>query len=95
MQSVDVERLYPILKSSDTDSTPGALDENDIEDIEQLHSQEDKVDKLLEILPTKGPQAFQALCLALETTYPHLLTVMFLGDKQGEAGSTSGKICTL
>ncbi|CAG0884142.1 unnamed protein product [Darwinula stevensoni] len=42
----------------------------------------DGVERLLDILPNRGCQAFQTLCLALETTYPHLVTVMFLGTNQ-------------
>ncbi|XP_022100420.1 disks large homolog 5-like isoform X2 [Acanthaster planci] len=73
VQSVEVERLYPMLQ-------PSVLSQADVGEIEQQPSPQAKVQKLLDILPGRGSQAFQMLCLALETTYPHLLTVMFLGS---------------
>jgi hypothetical protein len=70
VQAVDVERLYPILQGTEI------LNTEDIAVIEQQQNRCAKVEKLLEILPKKGTQAFQTLCLALETTYPHLLTII-------------------
>ena len=73
VQSIGVERLYPMLQ-------PSVLSQSDVADIEQQPTPQAKVQKLLDLLPSRGSQAFQMLCLALETTYPHLLTVMFLGS---------------
>ncbi|XP_055954932.1 disks large homolog 5 [Patella vulgata] len=75
VQLVEVERLYPILHGGSDGLSP-----TDIAEINKHSSREDKVEKLLSMLPSKGNLAFQSLCLALETTYPHLLTVMFLGS---------------
>ena len=73
MQSVSkVELLYPMLHRF--------LSPGDIHEIERASEQPDKVAKLLDILPIRGSQVFSTLCVALETTYPHLLTVMFLGN---------------
>ncbi|XP_006811582.2 disks large homolog 5-like, partial [Saccoglossus kowalevskii] len=83
VQSVEVERLYPILQNS------GVLSAQDTEEIARITTSHGKVEKLLDILPSKGNQAFKSLCLALETTYPHLLTVMFLGSNVGSSQSTA------
>lgn len=74
VQSVEVDRLYPMLVKTKVLSVA----ETSI--IDQLPSQQERVGRLLDILPTKGRLAFESFCLALETTYPHLLTVMFLGS---------------
>lgn len=71
--SIEVERLFPILKEKNI------LHQDDIEEINK-HSGSSRVEKLLDILTQKSNSAFQSLCLALESTYPHLLTVMFLGS---------------
>ena len=70
VKAVDVERLYPILQGADV------LGSNDMAEINQLSTRESKVETLLDLLPSKGSQAFQTLCVALEPTYPHLLTAM-------------------
>ncbi|KAL3877008.1 hypothetical protein ACJMK2_034768 [Sinanodonta woodiana] len=73
---IDVERLFPILEGADV------LDVKDIAEIKAQPTKPGRVEKLLDILPIKKNLAFKNLCLALETTYPHLLTVMFLGNNQ-------------
>ncbi|XP_014776830.2 disks large homolog 5 [Octopus bimaculoides] len=73
VRAIDVDRIYSILKSADV------LSDDDISTINSQTSKTAKVEKLLDILPSKGMLAFQNLCHALETTYPHLLTLMFLG----------------
>lgn len=73
VQCVDVKRLMPFLQGNEV------LSETDVDAIIRQPSRGCKVEKLLDILQNKGNQAFQTLCLALETTYPHLVTVMFLG----------------
>ena len=72
---VDVERLFPILESSE------ALTPSDIDEINKQTSKQAQVDKALDILIAKDNLAFRSLCYALESTYPHLLTVMFLGNQ--------------
>lgn len=74
VQSVEVDRLYPMLVKTKV------LSVTETSIIDQLPSQQERVGRLLDILPTKGRLAFESFCLALETTYPHLLTVMFLGS---------------
>ena len=73
VQSVEVERLYGMLQ-------PSVLSQADVVEIEQQPTPQAKMQKMLDVLPGRGSQAFQMLCLTLETTYPHLLTVMFLGS---------------
>lgn len=72
--SIEVDRLFPTLQGA------GVLDSNDISLIKSGTSRSGQAEKLLNVLPEKSNFAFQSLCLALETTYPHLLTVMFLGS---------------
>ena len=71
---VDVERLFPILESAEV------LVKEDIDEVGKQTTGPAKVDKLLDILIAKENLAFKSLCYALESTYPHLLTVMFLGN---------------
>lgn len=74
VQSMEVERLYPMLVKTKT------LSDSETDMLDMLPTEQDKVGRLLDMLPKKGRRAFQSFCLALETTYPHLLTVMFLGS---------------
>lgn len=74
LASIEVDRLFPILQDA------GVLDSDDISLIKSATSRSSQVEKLLNILPEKTSYSFQTLCLALEPTYPHLLTVMFLGS---------------
>lgn len=71
---VNVDNLLPNLERT--------LSQTDIEEINKQTSNNDKIDKLLDILSSKDNFAFKNLCFALESTYPHLLTVMFLGNNQ-------------
>lgn len=80
---VDIDRLLPILESAET------LEHSDVDEVNKLSANKDKVDKVLDVLMSKGNHAFQSLCYALESTYPHLLTVMFLGNSQ-RSGTASG-----
>ena len=85
VQSVDPERLVAALRPSEV------LTSADVCAISATESggPAAKVAKLLDLLTAKGPRAFEALCVALETTHPHLLTVMFLGASQGESWHSS------
>ncbi|XP_071829288.1 disks large homolog 5-like isoform X3 [Apostichopus japonicus] len=74
VQSVEVDRLYPMLVNTKV------LSHTETNMLEMLPSPQDRVECLLDMLPNKGSMAFESLCLALETTYPHLLTIMFLGS---------------
>ena len=78
---VDVERLFPILESSDV------LSKGDIDEVNKQPNGPSKVDKLLDTLIAKENLAFKSLCYALESTYPHLLTVMFLGNNSRVHGA--------
>lgn len=82
MKSVEVERLFPMLEE--------IISPSEIGDMKLLSSSQARVEKLLDILPGKGRPAFTYLCLALEKTYPHLLTVMCIGrgDPTGSSPST-------
>lgn len=73
VRAVDPDRLTAALKGSEV------LDDDDLISINNQPSNGAKVEKILDILPCKGTYAFQSLCHALELTYPHLLTLMFLG----------------
>ncbi|KAK8726702.1 hypothetical protein OTU49_010006 [Cherax quadricarinatus] len=73
---IDVERIIPFLRDT------GLVSAEDIDAIHRQPSQGQRIHTLLDILPAKGSQAFQTLCLALETTYPHLLTIMLIGASQ-------------
>ncbi|XP_022255283.1 disks large homolog 5-like isoform X3 [Limulus polyphemus] len=80
VRCVDTDCLIPCLKAN------GTLSFDDVNDVCNQESTTAKAEKLLDILQNKGSQAFQSLCVALETTYPHLLTVMFLGSTQKMGG---------
>lgn len=73
---IDVERIIPFLRDT------GVLCSEDVDAIRRHASPSQRILTLLDILPMKGSQAFQTLCLALETTYPHLLTIMLIGASQ-------------
>jgi len=80
--AIEVDKILPILQRGDV------LNSGDVDEINNQGNREARADKLLDILPNKSNQAFLYLCLALENTYPHLLTVMFLGTNQ--RASTAG-----
>ena len=73
--SVEVERLYSVLQNENV------LTVDDIEEIDKQPSGRDRADKLIDIIQLKENYGFKKLCKALENTYPHLLTVMFLGRR--------------
>uniref|UniRef100_A0A0P4W5K3 CARD domain-containing protein n=1 Tax=Scylla olivacea TaxID=85551 RepID=A0A0P4W5K3_SCYOL len=73
---IDAERIIPFLRDT------GLVSVEDIDVIRRQPSPVQRIHTLLDILPAKGFQAFQTLCLALETTYPHLLTIMLIGASQ-------------
>lgn len=71
-QAVSIERLSsPLLVSH-------ILSDADWQTIEnEVGSQ--RVDRLLDLLKTKGYDKFKRFCVILETTYPYMLNCMFLG----------------
>ena len=78
-QEIDApERLLPELQSAQV------ITAVDYVEITAQPSPSQQVEKLLDILPWRGPRAFHALCSALENTYPSLLTVMFFGGRKGK-----------
>jgi hypothetical protein len=71
-QAVNIERLSSSLLISHI------LSEADWQVIEgEIGSQ--RVDRLLDLLKTKGYDKFKRFCVILETTYPYMLNCMFLG----------------
>ena len=64
------------------------LSQADVFEIDCQLSATTRVEKLLDILLTKGGGSFQALCVTLETTYPSLLTAMFLGNTNIRSGGS-------
>ena len=48
------------------------LDDTDVEKIKMRHTREDASDNLLEILPRRGPKAFEDFVKALQEVQPHL-----------------------
>jgi len=80
---VDADRVLPILESAET------LTPSEVLEINQLGSHKEKVNKVLDLLLHKDNLAFKGLCHALESTYPHLLTIMFLGNSQTQQRATS------
>lgn len=80
VKSVDVELLFPLLNE--------IIFTREIAEMKQLPSSHARVEKLLDILPAKGRAAFTYLCLALEKTYPHLLTVMCIGRDRELTGKS-------
>ena len=78
VESVEVERLFPLLSGS-------VLSADDIGAISSETSPGTRADKLLDVVKTKRPDAFGPLCEALQSTYPHLLTRMILGGESGDS----------
>lgn len=85
LNTVEVERLYPFLQGAQV------LVTDDILEINKHHRGDEKVGKLLEIIQQKPNFPFQNLCFALQSTYPQLLTAMFLGQNPRDL-STGGLI---
>lgn len=74
LKFVDVEKVLPQLKQSEVLSPAEVAS---ITGVDGEGGPAAKTAKLLEVLATKDSEDFQALRVALENTYPHLLTVMF------------------
>ncbi|KAB7497429.1 hypothetical protein Anas_11092 [Armadillidium nasatum] len=72
--SLDIERLIPPLRENNI------LTQDDIDNLRRQANPVQRMHNLLDILPSKGSQAFQTLCLALENISPHLLTIMLNGN---------------
>ncbi|KAK3089838.1 hypothetical protein FSP39_006961 [Pinctada imbricata] len=81
--SFDVEKLVPVLRRENI------LTEVDVSEVENTLSR-DKAEKLIDIIKLKDKNAFEKLCKALENTFPHLLTVMFLGSQRRRSGVPTG-----
>ncbi|XP_035673077.1 death domain-containing protein CRADD-like [Branchiostoma floridae] len=54
----------------------GILNGADLDEIENHESREDEVKALLDVLPTRGPNAFSVFRDALKNSYPHLARVL-------------------
>ncbi|XP_052266355.1 disks large homolog 5-like isoform X3 [Dreissena polymorpha] len=83
---VDADRLLPILEIAET------LSNAEVTEINKLTVNKERVDKILDILLNKDNLAFKGLCFALENTYPHLLTVMFLGNSQRTTSASGSDV---
>ncbi|XP_066301960.1 death domain-containing protein CRADD-like [Branchiostoma lanceolatum] len=64
----------------------GILTEENLAEIDRQQSREDEVKVLLDILPTKGPNAFAVFRDALKHRYPHLARILS-DEGQGYRGS--------
>ena len=73
-----LDQLLPYLKAGSTIST------EEVCQLRTLTTQVARADKIIELILKKGSQGFSTLCVALESTYPHILTTMFT------ASSSSG-----
>jgi len=60
------------------------LIETDEEDIKAQSTRQERCDKLLEILPRRGPTAFKVFVEALKQTVPHLAVDLIEADKKTE-----------
>lgn len=52
------------------------LDATDEQEIKNQPTREDQVDRLLDILPRRGPQAYTFFMEALDSVQPHLATLL-------------------
>ena len=57
------------------------LDDTDDQEIRQKDTREESSDKLLEILPRRGPEAFIEFVKALQTVQPHLAKPLIQAGK--------------
>lgn len=71
-QAVSIERLSSSLLVSHI------LSDADWQTIESEVGSH-RIDRLLDLLKTKGYDKFKRFCVILETTYPYMLNCMFLG----------------
>ncbi|XP_061197090.1 disks large homolog 5-like isoform X2 [Saccostrea echinata] len=83
VNTIEVDRLYPFLQGAQVLAT------DDILEINKHHRGDEKVEKLLEIIQQKPDFPFQNLCFALQSTYPQLLTAMFLGQNHRDPRTDS------
>ena len=63
-RDLEPKKLFPYMVN--------VLDESDEQEIKAKETREEQVDKMLEILPRRGPQAFESFARAVETTQPFL-----------------------
>ena len=64
------------------------LNDTDLGEIKAQSTREKRCDKLSEILPRKGPNAFKALVEALKEEAPHLASdLIAAGNKKGHQSS--------
>lgn len=79
IQTVDIDVLLPYFQATNLVSPA------DVISIATQTTKQTKITKFFDILcDNTSPQVFHTLCTALESTYPHLLTAMFLGASDGK-----------
>ncbi len=86
LHCVNVERLFPFLEAGD------AVTQGEIAEILTPSATSERVERLLNVLLPKGPQALDTLLLTLEATYPHVLASLFLGRLGRAHGDASKQI---
>ena len=64
MKDLEVKKLLPYLAN--------VLDQDDEDEVKAEAARRDMIDKLLDILPRKGPAAFDNFVKALKNIQPHL-----------------------
>jgi len=71
----------------------GIITENDKESIEAIKLRRERVECLMDLLPRKGPKAFDGFCTSLEESgfYEHLLKGLRSKGKSKDMGATSCK----
>nr|AAZ95018.1 caspase 3-like protein [Anemonia viridis] len=70
----------------------GILDENDKDKVNAGDTNADRAEKLLDILPRKGPKAFNAFCDALKDISPHLEQLINPATTQGKEAETDDRV---
>ena len=67
----------------------GIITENDKETIEGIKHRREQVELLMDLLPRKGPKAFEGFCTALQSSgvYEHLYLLLSSSTKLKKDGS--------
>ena len=69
--------------------SPKVLTNADVEQIRAQSTRKERCDKLLEILPRKGPTAFKEFVEALKKKAPHLALVLIVAGNKEEPNQSS------
>ena len=75
----------------------GIITENDKESIEAIKQRRERIEYLMDLLPRKGPMAFDGFCDALKDSgvYEHLVLLLCSskGKKSGKSDKDKGVSC--